>query len=161
MTDLKSLKELFKLMADHGLTEVDLEDPKGGKVKLRRGSSREVQAFQPQPTGAQHVNAGPAPTAPPAAATPSAPAETPSSTFGGNGETVKSPMVGTFYAAGSPEADAFVKVGDAITADTVVCIIEAMKVMNEIKAEVSGKVTEVLIENGQPVEFGQPLFRVS
>ncbi|MEM1097599.1 MAG: acetyl-CoA carboxylase biotin carboxyl carrier protein [Planctomycetota bacterium] len=156
MTDLKSLKELFKLMADHGLTEVDLEDPKGGKVKLRRGPTGDVQVVQAAPTAPAPAPVAAAPTAPAPAAEPAAPAPQ-----AAGGETIESPMVGTFYAAASPEADAFVKVGDAVSADTVVCIIEAMKVMNEIKAECSGKVVEVLIENGSPVEFGQPLFRIA
>lgn len=77
-----------------------------------------------------------------------------------NTVTVNSPMVGTFYRAPAPEAPPFVKVGDGVEPDTIVCILEAMKVMNEIKAEVRGRITEVLIENAQPVEFGQPLFRV-
>lgn len=77
------------------------------------------------------------------------------------GSYVKSPMVGTFYASPAPDEAAFVKVGDVITKDTIVCIIEAMKVMNEVKAGVSGVVVEVLIENGQPVEFGSKLFKVS
>ena len=73
---------------------------------------------------------------------------------------IKSPMIGTFYRKPSPESDSYVEVGDTVTADTVVCIIEAMKVMNEIKAEMSGVVTEILVEDGRPVEFGQALFRV-
>jgi acetyl-CoA carboxylase biotin carboxyl carrier protein len=158
MTDLKSLKELFKLMADHGLTEVDLEDPKGGKVKLRRGGTGDSQVVQAPPAPSSPTPAAPAATPAPAAAP--ADSDPPTQTSAAS-ETIESPMVGTFYSAGSPEADAFVKVGDAVTADTVVCIIEAMKVMNEIKAETAGKVTEVLIDNGQPVEFGQPLFRIA
>ncbi|MEM8783015.1 MAG: acetyl-CoA carboxylase biotin carboxyl carrier protein [Planctomycetota bacterium] len=158
MTDLKSLKELFKLMADHGLTEVDLEDPKGGKVKLRRGPAGDVQVVHAAPASPAPV--APAAPAPPAAA-PQTPAESPAPPAAAGGQTIESPMVGTFYAAASPEADAFVKVGDTVSADTVVCIIEAMKVMNEIKAEAAGTVAEVLLENGQPVEFGQPLFRIA
>jgi acetyl-CoA carboxylase biotin carboxyl carrier protein len=73
---------------------------------------------------------------------------------------IKSPMVGTFYTAPSPESPAFVKVGDTVTPDTVVCILEAMKVMNEIKAELSGRIAAVLVENGDSIEYGQPLFRV-
>ena len=73
---------------------------------------------------------------------------------------IKSPMIGTFYRKPSPEAESYVEVGDTVTADTVVCIVEAMKVMNEIKSEMSGVVTEILVEDSRPVEFGQPLFRV-
>lgn len=76
------------------------------------------------------------------------------------GKTINSPMVGTFYSAPSPESPSFVKVGDKISEDSVVCIIEAMKVMNEIKAEISGTIAEVLVQNGESVEYGQPLFRV-
>jgi acetyl-CoA carboxylase biotin carboxyl carrier protein len=91
----------------------------------------------------------------PAAAAPEAPAR--KETIG---TPIPSPMVGTFYRAGSPEAEPFVSVGKRISPDTVLCIIEAMKVMNEIKSEVSGEILEVLVENGEPVEFGQPLFLV-
>jgi acetyl-CoA carboxylase biotin carboxyl carrier protein len=92
-----------------------------------------------------------APAPPPAPAEPAAPAP--------SGKEIPSPMVGTFYGSPSPESPAFVKVGQKVTPDSVVCIIEAMKVMNEIKAEVSGTITEVAAENGQPVQFGQALYR--
>ena len=102
-----------------------------------------------------------APASAPSALPPSAPAEAPvAATAVADGIEIKSPMVGTFYASPSPENPPFVTVGQEITPDTVVCIIEAMKVMNEIKAEVSGTVTEILAENGKPVQFGQTLFRL-
>ncbi len=91
---------------------------------------------------------------------PAAVAEVPAAAPVASGIEIKSPMVGTFYSAASPESGPFVSVGQAVTPDTVVCIIEAMKVMNEIKAEVSGTVTEVFGENGKPVQFGQALFRL-
>ncbi|MEM1212439.1 MAG: acetyl-CoA carboxylase biotin carboxyl carrier protein [Planctomycetota bacterium] len=154
MIDVKKLKALIELMATHDLTQMDLEDGTE-KIKLRRGPDGSVQPVV-MPAAPAPVAAA-APALPPAAAAPEpAAAEAPAPT----GPTIDSPMVGTFYSASSPDADAFVKVGDAVSADTVVCIVEAMKVFNEIKAETSGTVAEVLIENGQAVEFGQPLFRL-
>ena len=100
------------------------------------------------------------PSALPAANTTETPAAAPATAPATGGIEIKSPMVGTFYSAASPESPAFVTVGQQITPDTVVCIIEAMKVMNEVKAEVSGTVTEICAENGKPVQFGQPLFRL-
>lgn len=150
MIDLKKLKELVKLMVDNELTEVDLQDQAGEKVSLRRGSNQPVQVIS-QPVAAAPVQAA-APA--PAAAAPAAPAAS-----ADEGLTpIASPMVGTFYAAASPDAAPFIKVGDRVTPDTVVCIVEAMKVFNEIKAETSGTVAKVLRTNGQSVEFGQPLF---
>jgi acetyl-CoA carboxylase biotin carboxyl carrier protein len=107
------------------------------------------------------VAAAPAPAM--ALAAPSAPAAaapTADAQADDLGETIDSPIVGTFYAAPSPDADSFVKVGDTVSADTVVCIVEAMKVMNEIKAEKSGVIKRVLVDNATPVEFGQPLFEI-
>ena len=123
-------------MKKNSLSEFEMEK-EGFKIKLRRasgeGKSEEVQV--------QHY-------LPPVAPEPATDPE------------IKSPMIGTFYRKPSPESESYVEVGDTVTADTVVCIIEAMKVMNEIKAEMSGVVTEILVEDSRPVEFGQPLFRV-
>ncbi len=151
MTDLKILRQIVKMMVDHGLTEVDLED-QGEKIKLKRGPGGDVQFLTPAP-GSPETSAIPA-------AAAQTPADTSGASGGGDDEAVISPMVGTFYAASSPDVDAFVKVGDRVTSDTVVCIIEAMKVFNEIKAECSGTITEVLVESGQAVEFDQPLFKI-
>jgi len=120
-------------------------------VRLRRGQ----EAPAPLPPVVQWAGPGPSLPAAPAAApagepAPAAPA----------GPTFDSPMVGTFYRSPSPDAGPFVSVGERVTAETVVCIIEAMKVMNEIQAEFPGEILEVLVENGEPVEFGQPLFLV-
>jgi acetyl-CoA carboxylase biotin carboxyl carrier protein len=155
MNDLKTIRQLIKLMVDNDLTEIDLEG-EGEKIKLRRG----------QPGGAGAVSylppaAGPAPAAP----TPAAPAptDTPADDAADDDAdliTIDSPMVGTFYTASSPDADAFVSAGDRVKPDTVVCIVEAMKVFNEIKAEVTGQVVEVMVNNGDSVEFGQPLYKV-
>jgi acetyl-CoA carboxylase biotin carboxyl carrier protein len=155
MVDLKTLKQLLKLMADNDLVELDLEG-EGEKVRLkRRGGTPEVQYLTAghAPSFAPAVAGGHNSSSAPAAAGSAAPAAD-------AGLAIKSPMVGTFYLASSPDAAPFVAVGDRVGAETVVCIIEAMKVFNEIKAEVAGVIEKVLIENGQPVEFGQPLFLV-
>ena len=146
--DFKDIKSIVDLMKKNSLSEFEMEK-EGFKIKLRRasgeGKSEEVQVQHYLPPVA------PVPAEAPAAApAPEQPAE----------PEIKSPMIGTFYRKPSPESESYVEVGDTVTADTVVCIIEAMKVMNEIKAEMSGVVTEILVEDGRPVEFGQALFRV-
>lgn len=154
--DLKDIKALIDLMKKNDLSVFKMENG-DFKITLKKGRD-----FQP------HVSAAAPPvTAPTAALIPTVAATTNSTTTsGGNssalapGKEISSPMVGTFYQSPSPEAPPFVAVGDRVTEDTVVCIIEAMKVMNEIKAEVSGVITEVLAENGKPVQFGQPLFQI-
>ena len=152
---IEEIKTIVKLMSDHDLTEFKIE-AEAYNLCIRRGSG----AAAPAPV---MVAAAPAPVqmaAPVAAAAPApaAPAAGPAPAAPGSAEASGAPLVGTFYRAASPEAQAFVKVGDHIAPDTVIGIIEAMKVMNEIKAEKSGVIKEVLVENGQPVEFGQPLF---
>ncbi len=152
MVDLKTLKQLIKLMVDNDLTELDIQ-AEGGPVKLRRNSQGAGGA------GVQLVPAAVPGVVPAvAAAVPAAAAQAPAEED--NGETIDSPMVGTFYTASSPDAKAFANVGDRVDADTVVCIIEAMKVFNEIKAETSGTITKILVENGQAVEFDQPLYAI-
>jgi acetyl-CoA carboxylase biotin carboxyl carrier protein len=143
--DLERLRRLIELMEAHDLSEIDLQQG-GEKVKLRRGG--EMVAAPPM----RMASAAPAAAAMPAAAT--------SATDGPNIVTIKAPMVGTFYNRPNPQAEPFVKVGQRISADTVVCIIEAMKVFNEIPAEVSGQVVAVLIDTEQPVDFGRALFKV-
>ncbi len=144
--DLKEIKALIDLMQKNGLTAFEMEKD-GFRISLAKE------------TGYAPAMAYAAPPAAPAAAVP-APAAAPSEAApAASGKEIPSPMVGTFYSSPSPESPAFVKVGQKVTPDTVVCIIEAMKVMNEIKAEVSGTITEVAAENGQPVQFGQALFR--
>ncbi len=151
--DLKSIKQVIDLMKRSELTEFEFEED-GYKLRLSR------QSTQPSAPIVQTL----APSAPPATATPTTAAETaatPSeaSPADPNVETINSPMVGTFYQAPSPESPNFVKVGSKVNADTVVCIIEAMKVMNEIQAEIKGTITEILVENGDAIEYGQPLFK--
>lgn len=151
--NLTKLKELIELMEKHGVTEVSLKNG-DEQWRLARGS-REVFV----PVGAPQMQmaapaAMPAPAQAPAAA-PVAPAPAAPS-----GPAIKSPTVGTFYSSPTPEDPAFVQVGSTVKPDTVVCIVEAMKVFNQITADVSGTITEVLVKNGDSVEYGQPLFRV-
>lgn len=131
------------------LTEFEIEE-KDLKLRICRSSGEPtVVMAQPQQAVAQQAAPAPAPAAPAAESQPQP-----------EGNVIKSPMVGTFYSAPNPESPPFVQSGDSVHAESVVCIIEAMKVMNEIKAETSGKITEVLVKNGESVEYGQPLFRV-
>ena len=149
MIDVKTLKQLVRLMKDNELTELDLEG-EGEKVRLRRAGE------QPAAVPMQPVASAP----PPPAAAPPAPAAPAAAEPEEPGVTINSPMVGSFYSASSPDAKPFVQVGSQVEPDTVVCVIEAMKVFNEIKAETSGTITEVLVSNGAAVEYDQPLFRV-
>jgi acetyl-CoA carboxylase biotin carboxyl carrier protein len=147
-TDFNQVEKLAKLMAEYDLSEINI-DEESGKLRIRRGGSVEVEAVP------QYVAAPSAPAAAPAApvvAEAAAPAV---------GESITAPIVGTFYQAPSPDAAPFVKEGDTVTPDSVVCIIEAMKVMNEVKAERSGVIKRVLVENAHAVEFGQPLFEIT
>ena len=157
--DLKEIQALIKFVAKSGAQEVSLET-EDFKIKIKTGSDAEqptiIQAMAPQAPVA--MAAAPAPAAPaPAALAPvdEAPADDNS-----NYITVKSPMIGTFYRSANPEADAFVKVGDEVNPGDVVCIIEAMKLFNEIESEVSGKIVKVLVDDQTPVEYDQPLFLV-
>jgi len=152
--ELKDIKAIIDLMKKNSITEFELEE-KDSKLRLKRGTNGGIPSAQSDETVPMIPMAAPlpmmslsvpSPVAPPAANT---------------GEIdVKSPMIGTFYRSPSPEAAAYVELGSEVSPDTVVCIIEAMKVMNEIKAEVKGIITQALVENGKPVEFGQPLFKV-
>ena len=154
MVDLKTLKQLIRLMADNGLAELDLRD-KDGQITLKRGGGGVVQpvvAYAP-PHQAPGAAASHTPTA-------TAPVAAPAGDENAGLTKVTSPMVGTFYAAQSPDAQPFVKVGAHVGPDSVVCIIEAMKVFNEIKAECAGTIAKVLVNSGQAVEFGQPLYLV-
>ncbi|MEE2705735.1 MAG: acetyl-CoA carboxylase biotin carboxyl carrier protein [Planctomycetota bacterium] len=147
--DVKKIRRLVQLMEEHSLTEVDLEQ---GEQRIRLRRQGEVVQAAPPPAAPVAVPAAPQP---PAAAT-SAPAPAVEEKL----VTINSPMVGTFYTAANPDAAAYVKVGDHVGPDTTVCIVEAMKVFNEIPAETSGKIVASLVENGDPVEYGQPLFKV-
>jgi len=149
--NLDKLKELIELMEKHDLTEVNLRQG-GEQWRLRRGGHEAVQ----MPVTYAAPQAAPA-----QVAAPSAAAETPAPAApASNLAEIKSPIVGTYYSAPSPEDQVFVQVGATVKHDTVVCIIEAMKVFNQITADTSGTIAEILVENGDPIESGQPLFRV-
>lgn len=151
MIDIRKLKELVRLMVENDLTELDIRDEQETVTVKRPGLHVAPQVV------AAPVMAAPVAHAAPAAAAPAAPAAAPAK------ETlpaIESPMVGTFYAAPGPDKAPFISVGSKVGPDTTVCLIEAMKIFNEIKAETSGTVEEVLVKSGQPVEFGQPLFRI-
>ena len=149
--DIKEIKAVIDLMKKHDLSVFEIEK-EGFRLKLQRGASApQATIVAPAVTAAPAKAAG-AGTEPPASA--AKPIESVQM------KEIVSPMVGTFYRAASPDTPAFVEVGKPVTEDTVVCIIEAMKVMNEIKAETSGVIAEVLADNGKPVQFGQALFKV-
>lgn len=152
--ELEHIKAIIGMMKDNDLSEFQMEQD-GLKIRIKRGPEGFQQSVTLPPSA-------PAPAAAPVAApavapAPSAPAPAPAPT---DVKHIVSPMVGTFYRAPAPDAPTYVEVGQEVDPETVVCIIEAMKVMNEIKAEVKGVVTEVLAENAKPVEFGQKLFAV-
>ncbi len=150
---LGHLERLIELMVQKDVVEVELEEA-GTRWRVRRTEPQAVTFAAPAPMALPAVamphGAAVAAATSPAAAAPPAP----------QGEVFKSPMLGTLYRAASPEAEAFVKVGDRVTADRTLCIIEAMKVMNEIKAEREFEILDILVKNGEPVEFGQPLFLI-
>ncbi|HVV01302.1 MAG TPA: acetyl-CoA carboxylase biotin carboxyl carrier protein [Verrucomicrobiae bacterium] len=152
--DLKDIKAIIDLMKKNSVSEFELEK-QDFKIRLKRGGNGTGVPYDEAPV-VTYVQPGVALAAAPAAATaaPQAPSA-PSSEV-----DIKSPMIGTFYRSPSPESAAYVEVGTEVNPDTVVCIIEAMKVMNEIKAEAKGVITQVLLENAKPVEFGQPLFKI-
>lgn len=149
MKDLKSLKELVRLMVDHDLTEIDLREGEE-TITIKRGTAGPVvMAHAPAPTAPQAVAPAPQSAPLPIAAQ-----------VEDKLAAIESPMVGTFYASPDPESPPYIGVGKQVKADDVVCIIEAMKVFNEIKAERAGVVEKILVQNGQPVEFGQKLFLI-
>jgi acetyl-CoA carboxylase biotin carboxyl carrier protein len=158
IVELKDIKAIIDLMKKNSVSEFELEK-QDFKIRLKRGMNGGGTVIQSEdaPPVAPVVYVAPAAAIPaPAglvAPVPTAPATT-------DEAEIKSPMIGTFYRAPSPESASYVEVGTEVNPDTVVCIIEAMKVMNEIKAEVKGVVTQGLVENAKPVEFGQPLFKV-
>ncbi|HEU4373461.1 MAG TPA: acetyl-CoA carboxylase biotin carboxyl carrier protein [Telluria sp.] len=149
--DLRKLKTLIDLVAESDIAELEVTEGES-KVRIVKSSAMpQGQMMMMQPQGMQQYAApshAPAPAAAPVAAVVAEP----------TGHTVKSPMVGTFYRSSAPGSPAFVEVGSTIKEGDTLCIIEAMKLLNEIDSEVTGVVTKILVENGQPVEFGQPLF---
>jgi acetyl-CoA carboxylase biotin carboxyl carrier protein len=149
--DLKSIKQVIDLMKRSELTEFEIEE-EGFKLRLSRQTAN---ASAPIIQSVAPVNLPQGSSAPAATEESQAAAAKEDPNVG----TIKSPMVGTFYSAASPESSSFTDVGKKISSDSIVCIIEAMKVMNEIQAEVSGTITEILVEDGDAIEFGQPLFK--
>lgn len=144
--DIRKIKKLIELLDESGVAEIEIKE---GEESVR--ISRQQHAFSTAPT--QQMMSAPAAPAPAAPAAAEEPAEAEIS-----GHKINSPMVGTFYRAASPGATAFTEVGQMVSEGDTLCIIEAMKILNQIEADKSGKVKAILVENGQPVEFGQPLF---
>jgi acetyl-CoA carboxylase biotin carboxyl carrier protein len=151
--DVTRIRQLVELMKEHELQEIDLRESDQRIRLARMGVAPPSYAALPPPPPAAALPSSPPPAAS-APATPAAPVDGP------HIKTINSPMVGTFYARPNPNSPPFVKVGDRVSPDTVVCIIEAMKVFNEIAAEIQGKIVEVLVESDTPVDFGRPLFKV-
>ena len=147
--DLKDIKAIIDLMKKNSISEFELER-QDFKIKLKRGSTQVVQ-YEDSTTGL---------TIPVVSANPVLPVTTIPTAPPSNELEIKSPMIGTFYGSPSPESANYVEIGTEVNPDTVVCIIEAMKVMNEIKAEARGIITEILIDNAKPLEFGQPIFKM-
>ena len=158
--DVKEIQELIKFVSKSGVSEVEIES-KGFKINIKtppykRGGQPEVQIVQAAPAVVAPVAAVP----PVAAAAPAEAAPTEAADDAGNYDDVKSPMIGTFYRSSSPDKPAFVGVGDEVNKGDVICIIEAMKLFNEIESEVSGKIVKVLVDDASPVEYDQPLFLI-
>src|SRR5210317_2567776 len=151
--DIRKVKNLVELLEVYHLDEIEIHEG-DDSVRIRRSAPAGSYATAPAPVYAPAPQSAPAPAAP---AQNEAPAAKDKSV---EGHAVKSPMVGTFYSAPSPTADAFVKVGQNVNAGDVICIVEAMKMMNQIEADKSGKVGAILVENGEPVEFDQPLITI-
>jgi acetyl-CoA carboxylase biotin carboxyl carrier protein len=156
--ETKEIQKLIDFIAQSGLDEVNIETT-DLKIKVKRYGSAPTASLSSAPATPAPSYAPAAPTAP---VTHSAPGEptAPSESASSNLITIKSPMIGTFYRASSPETPAFANIGDEIKPGKVVCVIEAMKLFNEIESEVSGKIVKILVENATPVEFDQPLFLV-
>lgn len=165
--DITQIQDLIKFVAKSGVNEVEIEkkdfkitiktEPKGRRGKAQQQIvAQPVQVPMPQPAA---VAPAPAPVAATPAA-PSAPASSETGTDDGSYESIRSPMIGTFYRSSAPEKPPFVAVGDTVEKGQVICVIEAMKLFNEIESEVSGKVVKVLVEDAKPVEYDQPLFLV-
>ena len=149
--DIKDIKAIIDLMRKNSVSEFELEK-QDFKIRLKRGSNGVSQSIS--------VDEGAMSVYPPTLSLPASSVSAGQAQLSLNEMDIKSPMIGTFYRAPSPESGSYVEVGTEVNPDTVVCIIEAMKVMNEIKAEAKGVITQVMVENAKPVEFGQPLFKI-
>ena len=151
--DLRKLKKLIDLVQESGIAELEITEGEE-KVRISRSGSAVQTAMMAMPQATTMLTAAPAAAAAALPAAPEAPAEP-------EGHVVKSPMVGTFYRSSAPGAKPFVEIGQTVNAGDTLCIIEAMKLLNEIEADQGGVIKTVLVENGQPVEYGQPLFLIS
>jgi acetyl-CoA carboxylase biotin carboxyl carrier protein len=151
--DLRKLKKLIDLVQESGIAELEITEGEE-KVRISRAGNAVQTAVMTMPQAATMMAAAPAAVAAAPAATSETPAEP-------EGHEVKSPMVGTFYRSSAPGAKPFVEIGQSVNAGDTLCIIEAMKLLNEIEADLGGVIKSVLVENGQPVEYGQPLFLIS
>jgi acetyl-CoA carboxylase biotin carboxyl carrier protein len=149
--DIREIKKIVEMMKENDLTEFEMED-QGFRLGVKRRGAGDAPTVV--------YSAAPSPAAAPPPAPAAVPAATPAAEEDADLVAIKSPIVGTAYRAASPDADPFVSVGSEVSEETVVCIVEAMKVMNEIKAETRGIIRKILIENATPVQFGQPLFKV-
>jgi acetyl-CoA carboxylase biotin carboxyl carrier protein len=149
--DLRKLKTLVDLVAESGISELEITEAEGRVRIVKAPPAPPPQAYNPSPM--MPVMAAPAPTGNPGIA-----AATEAAKPLARGNIVKSPMVGTLYRAPNPQSDPFIEIGSQVKVGDTLCIIEAMKLMNEIESEFGGTVTEILVENGQPIEYGQPLF---
>jgi acetyl-CoA carboxylase biotin carboxyl carrier protein len=150
--DIRKVKKLIELLEESGIDELEIKE---GEESVRISRHSKQPAYAPQPVYAQ----APAPAAAPVAAAPAAEAA-PAAAPKLNGSVARSPMVGTFYRAASPTSANFVEVGQSVKKGDILCIVEAMKMMNHIEAEASGVIESILVENGQPVEYDQPLFTI-
>ena len=155
--NLKDIEKIVKLMDEHQLTQFKLEQDET-KLELKKGGDVDVAAVQQMLANQQQVMQPLAPAPVASGGQPAPPVD--ANALPPGVEEIKSPTPGTFYTASNPESPPFVAPGAKVAPDTVVCIIEAMKVMNELKAETTGEIVEVLVENGTPVQYGDPLFRV-
>jgi len=154
--DIKDIQNLIKFVAKSGANEVKLE-MEDIKITIKTGSEKtETTIVQQAPIGIPQMPVAVAP----AASVEAPAAETTAAEVSSNHIEITSPIIGTFYRKPAPDKPVFVEVGDSVNSDTIVCMVEAMKLFNEIEAEVSGKIVKVLVEDGTPVEFGQPLFLV-
>ena len=154
--DIERIKELFRLLEESEIDDLEISvKDKGGEISIRKGTPEGTTVMQSVPSPAAGAPVQANPPAPAGAEVLEKAEKTPAGI-----EEITSPIVGTFYRAPSPEAEPYVEIGDHIETGQVVCIVEAMKIMNEIQAEISGSVEKILVKNGDPVEFGQVLFHI-
>lgn len=157
--DTDKIRELVELMVENDLSRIEIEEGET-HILLKRGPSVIHTQMTAAPAATPAPMAAPAAVAPTAAPEAAAAPAAPAAEAASNELMIRSPMVGTFYSSADPDSPPFVSVGDTVSNDSVVCLVEAMKVFNEIKAEVSGRITKVLVKNSEAVEFDQPLFMV-